>query len=281
MQLFGLAEHDSCSSRIGSSYLAEPERRESRMRQIVDKIGTILSLFSFERTELGVTELSAELSWPKSTVSEILASLVGQGFVERTPRGRFRLGWRFFELNQVLLEATPLVRESRRAMQELVERHGESSHMMVLERHQAVIVEKVQASLATQILMSRVGLRQPAHGSACGKMLLALRPWHEVRCVFDNVELKPFTPATITDLDVLERELAAIRERGIAYDREEIVPGLTCVAAPIRTEEGKAIAAMSVSIPSYRFADGEAGYVEMIRGAALRVSRKLGYIENI
>lgn len=251
------------------------------MRQIVDKIGTILSLFSFERTELGVTELSAELSWPKSTVSEILASLVGQGFVERTPRGRFRLGWRFFELNQVLLEATPLVRESRRAMQELVERHGESSHMMVLERHQAVIVEKVQASLATQILMSRVGLRQPAHGSACGKMLLALRPWNEVRIVFDNVELKPFTPATITDLDVLERELAAIRERGIAYDREEIVPGLTCVAAPIRNEEGKAIAAMSVSIPSYRFADSEAAYVDMIRGAALRVSRKLGYIENI
>lgn len=250
------------------------------MRQIVDKIGTILSLFSFDRTELGVTELSTELSWPKSTVSEILSSLAGQGLVERTPRGRFRLGWRFFELNQMLLEATPMVREGRRAMQELVERHGESSHLMVLERQHAVIVEKVQASLATQILMSRVGLRQPAHCSACGKMLLALRPWDEVLRLFDNIELKPFTPATITELPVLQRELAAIRERDFAFDREEIVPGLTCVAAPIRNEEGKAIAAMSVSIPTYRFADGEAGYVEMIRGAALRVSRKLGFIDG-
>jgi DNA-binding IclR family transcriptional regulator len=98
--------------------------------------------------------------------------------------------------------------------------------------------------------------------------------------LFDNIELKPFTPATITELPVLQRELAAIRERDFAFDREEIVPGLTCVAAPIRNEEGKAIAAMSVSIPTYRFADGEAGYVEMIRGAALRVSRKLGFIDG-
>lgn len=250
------------------------------MRQIVDKIGTILSLYSFERPELGVTELSGELSWPKSTVSEILASLAAQGFVERTPRGRFRLGWRFFELNQLLLESTPLVREGRRAMQELVERHGESSHLMVLERHQAVIVEKVQASLAMQILMSRVGLRLPAHCSACGKLLLAMRPWEEVRNVFDNVELKPFTPATITDLDRLESELAAIREAGIAYDREEIVPGLTCVAAPIRSDEGKPIAGISVSIPTYRFAGGEQGYVDMVRSAALRVSRSLGFVDH-
>lgn len=250
------------------------------MRQLVDKIGTILSLFSFERSELGVSELSAELSWPKSTVSEILASLVRQGLVERTPRGRFRLGWRLFELNQVLLESTPLVRESRRAMQELVERHGESSHLMVLDRHEAVIVEKVQASLATQILMSRVGLRLPAHCSACGKLLLALLPWDEVRRVFAMVELKPFTPATLTDLGGLERELAEIRERGVAYDREEIVPGLSCVAAPIRNDEGKPIAAISVSIPSYRFAGGEPGYIDMVRGAALRVSHKLGYVET-
>ncbi|MBN9425431.1 MAG: IclR family transcriptional regulator [Burkholderiales bacterium] len=247
------------------------------MRQIVDKIGAILSRYSFERSEWGVTELAIELAWPKSTVSEILSSLAAQGFVERTPRGRFRLGWRFFELNQVLLESTPLVRESRRVMQELVERHGESSHLMVLERHQAVIVEKVQASLAMQILMSRVGLRLPAHCSACGKMLLACRPWDEVRIMFDNVELVPFTPNTLTTLDALERELDQIRRADLAFDREEIVPGLTCLAAPVRNDEGKVIASISVSIPTYRFAGGEAGFADMVRNAALRISRRLGF----
>ena len=247
------------------------------MRQIVDRIGAILSLYSFERPEWGVSEVAARLSLAKSTVSELLSSLSAQGFVERTTRGRYRLGWRLFELNHVLLESTPLVRESRRAMQELVERHGESSHMMVLERHQAVIVEKVQATLATQILMSRVGLRLPAHCSACGKLLLAQRPWAEVEQVFDDVELVRFTPATITDLTALSAELDAIRLRGLAFDREEIVPGLSCIAAPIRDDTGEVIAAISLSVPTYRFTGDEAGYARMIAGTAGRISQRLGF----
>jgi DNA-binding IclR family transcriptional regulator len=108
-------------------------------------------------------------------------------------------------------------------------------------------------------------------------MLLALQPWESVRDMFDQFELKPFTPATITDLQALERELDRIRQQDLAFDHEEIVPGLTCVAAPIRNEEGRPIAAMSISIPSYRFTDDAAAYVDMIRGAACRVSGRLGY----
>ena len=249
------------------------------MRQIVDRIGAILSLYSFERPEWGVSEIAARLSLAKSTVSELLASLSHQGVVERTPRGRYRLGWRIFELNHVLLESTPLVRESRRAMQELVERHGESSHLMVLERNEAVIVEKVQATLATQILMSRVGLRLPAHCSACGKLLLAYRPWSEVERSFDQVELVRFTPATIADLGRLRVELDEARSRGVAFDREEIVPGLSCVAAPIRDETGDVIAAISLSVPTYRFKGEEEGYVQMIAAVAQRISRRLGYTQ--
>lgn len=250
------------------------------MRQIVDRVGAILSLYSFERPEWGVSEVAAALSLAKSTVSELLASLASQGIVERTPKARYRLGWRLFELNHVLLESTPLVRESRRAMQELVERHGESSHLMVLERNEAVIVEKVQATLATQILMSRVGLRLPAHCSACGKLLLASRAWPEVERMFDQVELKRLTPATIGDLPSLREELARIRERGLAFDREEIVPGLSCIAAPIRDERGAVIAGISLSVPTYRFEGEEDQYARMIAATALRISRRLGFNDD-
>lgn len=250
------------------------------MRQIVHRVGAILSLYSFERPEWGVSEIATTLALAKSTVSELLASLAAQGVVERTRKGRYRLGWRLFELNQVLLESTPLVRESRRAMQELVERHGESSHLMVLERNEAVIVEKVQATLATQILMSRVGLRLPAHCSACGKLLLAYRPWLDVARMFDDAELQRMTPATIGDLPSLRAELARVRERGLAFDREEIVPGLSCIAAPIRDDRGDVIAGISLSVPTYRFEGEEDHYARMIATTALRISRRLGYTDD-
>ncbi|HPU51096.1 MAG TPA: IclR family transcriptional regulator [Burkholderiaceae bacterium] len=247
------------------------------MRQIVDRIGSILALYSFEQPEWGVSAIGVRLGLPKSSVSELLSSLAAQGFVERTPRGRYRLGWRLFELNHVLLESKPLVREARRAMQELVERHGESSHLMVLDRHQAVIVEKVQATLATQILMSRVGLRLPAHCSACGKLLLAWRPWTEVSQMFEQIELIRFTPATLTDLEALERELKTIRHAGVAFDHEEIVPGLSCVAAPVRDATGEPVAGISLSVPTYRFIGGEDAYVRLIANTAWRISCRLGY----
>lgn len=249
------------------------------MRQIVDRVGSILSLFSFDCPEWGVGEVASRLALAKSTVSELLSSLASQGFVERTRRGRYRLGWRLFALNQVLLESTPLVRESRREMQEIVERHGESSHLMVLERDRAVIVERMQASVAAHLLMYRVGLRIPAHCSACGKVLLASRPWSEVERMFGEVELVKLTPSTIGDPAALRNELVRVRERGLAYDREEIVPGLSCVAAPIRDDAGRIIAAISVSVPTYRFLGEEAAFERLISDAGRRISRRLGYDE--
>ena len=248
------------------------------MRQIIDRLGALLALYSFDRPEWGVTEAGARLGLAKSTVSELFASLADHGFVERTSRGRYRLGWRLFELNHVLLASKPLVREARVAMQELVERHGESSHLMVLDRDQAVIVEKVEATLATQILMSRAGLRLPAHSSACGKLLLALQPWAEVRRMFDQSELKRFTPATITRLPDLAEELARIREDGVAVDREEFFPGLSCVAAPVFDDTGIAVAGISLTVPTYRFEATEADLVRLIARTARRVSQRLGHV---
>lgn len=245
------------------------------MRQIVDKIGAILGLYSFERPEWGVGELAQALAAPKSTVSEILSSLATQGLVERTAHGRYRLGWRCFGLNEVLLQTNPLVRESRREMEELVERYGESSHLMVLDRHEAVIVERVRATVAMQILMSRVGLRLPVHSSACGKVLLAWQPWEDVIAMFGDVELKSFTPSTIRSLPQLADELQATRERGVAYDRDEMVEGLSCIAAPVFGAGGKVAAAISMSIPSYRFAEEQRAFEQRIGVAAQRITRRL------
>jgi DNA-binding IclR family transcriptional regulator len=55
------------------------------------------------------------------------------------------------------------------------------------------------------------------------------------------------------------------------------VVGLSCVAAPLHSEAGDVIAAISLSVPTYRFMGEEDGYVRMITGAARRISRRLGY----
>jgi DNA-binding IclR family transcriptional regulator len=125
--------------------------------------------------------------------------------------------------------------------------------------------------------MSRAGLRLPAHCSACGKLLLAWQPWSEVRRMFESVELKRFTPATITRLSDLSDELERIRQAGVAVDREEFFPGLSCVAAPVFDDSGAAVAGISLTVPTYRFEATEADLLRLIARTARRVSQRLGH----
>ena len=86
-----------------------------------------------------------------------------------------------------------------------------------------------------------------------------------------------FTPNTITDLDKLAEELEQVRHRGFAYDHEEVALGLCCVAAPIQDVDGKVIAAISLSVPAYRFYPQQDNYTSIILKTATRISEKLGY----
>jgi len=243
----------------------------------VSKAGKVLNLFSFQQPEWGVSEVARTLTIAKSTASDIMASLADQGLLSRMSGGRYQLGWRLFELSQILLDNTNFCVEARKVMQEMVERWGETTHLAVLEGMHVVYVEKLQATPAVQILLSRVGGQLPAHCSGVGKVLLAYKDWHKVIVLLGDQEMVAFTPNAITTLDVLESRLEHVRKCGYAYDHEEVVLGLCCVAAPIRDIDGKVIAAMSMSVPAYRFYPQQDNYTMIILNAAQHVSEQIGY----
>ena len=108
-------------------------------------------------------------------------------------------------------------------------------------------------------------------------MLLAHRPWHEVTTLLEEQDLKPFTLHTITSLDRLAEELEQARRQGYAYDHEEVAAGLCCVAAPTHDLTGHVLAAMSISVPAYRFYPKQDTYTTVILKATERISEALGY----
>lgn len=247
------------------------------MLNTLAKAGKVLNLFTVSQPEWGISEVARQLEYPKATVSEIMSSLGQQGILSRTRRGKYRLGWRLFELSQALLDTSDFCIEARRAMQELVERWGETTHLCVLEGTQVLYVEKLQATPAVQILLSRVGARLPAHCNAAGKTLLAYLHRYNLDQLYHGQELTGYTPHTITDLRALAAELEQICQQGYAYDREEISSGLCCVAAPIRDYSGEVIAAISLSLPSQRFYPQQVNYTEIIVKTAQQISKKIGY----
>jgi IclR family acetate operon transcriptional repressor len=76
----------------------------------------------------------------------------------------------------------------------------------------------------------------------------------------------------------MEAELQAVRERGYARTLEEQEIGLVAVAAPIRALDGRVIAALAVSGPTFRLHEATIpGVAERLLAAAAEISERNGY----
>src|SRR4029079_11868476 len=113
-----------------------------------------------------------------------------------------------------------------------------------------VYLEKIGDRMMAAI-PTRVGGRAPAHCAAVGKAMLAYREDDASADVVDLATRK--TRYSISTPAQLLTELTNVRNRGIAFDREESVPGFGCVAASIGAP-GEAVAAVSVCGPINRMA---------------------------
>jgi IclR family acetate operon transcriptional repressor len=119
-----------------------------------------------------------------------------------------------------------------------------------------------------------VGSSVPVHATASGKLFLAFAP-EALAPAAD--ELERFTPRTPADAAALAREVAQARKRGWAANREEWIPGLSVLAAPVRVAGGTrlaAVVAVAASAPRMR-ALGEAEVAKRTLAAAARIAARL------
>jgi IclR family KDG regulon transcriptional repressor len=223
------------------------------MLRTVSKIGPVLDLFTVERSEWGVSEVAETLGSPTSSVHALLSSLADVGLLACTPQGRYRLGWRVLALAETLRATVDLRAVALPVLRELNERFHETVHLAVLDRGQALYVEKLEGTRQVRVAGVRAGTRLLAHSSGVGKVLLADRTEGEVRHILALDGVRKYTTATVTGMDDILRELADVRRQGYAYDWEQMIPDCCCVAAPVHDANGRVAAAVSVTVPSYRF----------------------------
>jgi IclR family acetate operon transcriptional repressor len=126
-----------------------------------------------------------------------------------------------------------------------------------------------------------IGRRAVAHCTALGKVLLASRPWAEVRALIRQYGWRPYTPHSIRNFQQLQEELEKVNKEGYAVDREERRLGVRCVAAPIRDRGGTVIAAVSASSTADRLnKELIAGVLPSVIDTAHRISFRLGHQVN-
>ena len=220
--------------------------RQERCIQSVVKAMALLDCLAAHRRPMALGELAAALGAPKASVHGLLASLRQNGTVEQSPAdGKYRLGIRLFEYGCVVSSSWDVVGCSREPMRHIALESGDSSVLSTLEGDSALTIEAVAAAGSFRVV-SETGDRMPLHCTAQGKLLTASLPAGERRSLLQRLRFPAYTPHTITAPEALERELAAIRERGYATEDGEYRIGLRGVSAPIRDVTGRVCAAIGI-----------------------------------
>ena len=223
--------------------------------------------------ELGTNEIARRTKMAPSTVSRQLGTLAASGLVERVPTsGRYRLGIRLVHLANAVLARLDTRDVARPHLIALVDATGETATLSVPGDEDAITVDFVPGAHQIQPV-SRLGRPSVAHATSAGKVMLA----------FSGRELpegpfRAYTPRTITDSQVLAKEIEGVREHGYAEAAGEREPGLTAIAAPIRSSRGELEAIVALQGPSSRFdvAAVEAA-VPLLLERAGTISRELGW----
>lgn len=244
----------------------------------IDRALVILQYFLRTEEPLSVTQLSKALGIHKSTVSRTIDTLEGRGFLtKQEDTGKYWLGMQVYSLGMLYREKDRFQEVAYPYAKALAIECNASVHMTTFPQTRApypehVILEKITLPQTVDVA-PHTGAIRPAYCSASGKCLLAFSD--EYRTPYEGCKLKKFTEYTITDWPKLLTELDKIRRDGYAVERQEVEPGMTCIAAPIFAGT-KIVAAISVSGPISRITeDVEPTYTEAVKKAAHDITQAL------
>jgi DNA-binding IclR family transcriptional regulator len=250
------------------------------MLESADRVLRVLELFSSGDRNLNLSEIAARMSLPKSSVHRLLATLLAHEFIERdASTRRYRLGIKVFEVGSLVIHERGLHSAAHPIVEELAVNTGETCHLAVLSGTDAVYVYKIDGP-STIIMSSRVGGRAPSYSTSIGKVLVA---WAGEE-IFQQVVkggFHAYTRNTIRKASLLAAELEVVRREGYALDREELQPGLCCIAAPVRDHSGSVVAALGLAGPSNRLTESRLQELAIpVTRAAEAISRNLGYVRR-
>jgi len=251
----------------------------SRSVPSVNRALDVLELF-IDRPSLSAPEITQLLGLPRTTVHELLTTLVERGYLDAIAGAptRYRLGMRTFQLGSQFADRLDLVREGQEVAAQVAQACDETVHVAVLEGTDVVYIAKVDSTHPVR-MVSAVGRRLPAHCTAVGKMLLSGLSAEALDARFTpGTTLVVMTPNSISSPSKLRAHLREVAEQGIAHDDCESNEAVHCVAAAAYDHTGRMAAGMSISVPIIRW-NAERGreLAALVRSGAADLSSRLGH----
>lgn len=212
---------------------------------------------------MGVRELAAETGMSTTVTHRMLSTLAELGYATQDAEsGKYLLSYRIAALGNQVQEQNTLVRLAHPYLKALSDRCRETVHLVERAGTNIRYIDKVTPAANMFATGSYIGLEFPLAGTAVGKAILAQLSLQEVKEIWEDSQIVPYTPYTITSLEALEGELEVCRKTGFAYDREEREMGLMCIGICVKDYRGRGNYGISISAPVVRMQEERLGEIQ-------------------
>lgn len=224
-------------------------------KNIVKSVGkafAVLQAFGPDACEMVLADIARAAKVDNATAFRLLNTLVMLGYVERVQdTRRFRLTFKCLDLGFNAIARSDLRSLARPFLRTIISDRLEAASIGVLDGHEVVYIERIQAGLERLAVDIRVGNRVPAYSSAIGRAILSSMPLQDQRRILETSPPRRLTDQTLVDVDAILQQVSQAKAAGYAISDQETVTGLRVLAAPITDIDGVPIAAISAAAPAF------------------------------
>ena len=217
------------------------------------RLFALLEVIAQKNQYFSLQSLVDELGLPKPTLHRMLQQLEGAGMIQRDGDGRqYSTGQRLRRMAENLLLNDTVHGARHAVLRQLVEEGGESCNITTCSGDEVLYLDRVETVAPLRFYL-HPGSRVPVHCSASGKLFLAQMTPSQRRRLLAQASLSQYTNKTLTTVEQMEAEIERVRRDGYAFDDEEFLPGLFCVAVLVPAADGsKSNMAVAIQAPIMR-----------------------------
>lgn len=244
--------------------------------QSVSRALAVLECFSPDETSLSVAQIAKYTGLNKSTCHRLIATMEDEGWITRAGRGTYRLTLRMLRVGAAALGGQDIRNDAHPILTRLVADFGDTGYLMVPDGVRAVCLDKVEGAFPVQVNFVQVGSSLPLNAGAAPLAILAWRD--DLLDELTSGGLPSFTASTTVEEAELRERLAETRRLGYSLSRDDVIPLVAAVGAPVRDNTGTVVAALSLGGLAERFEGSRVIEVcDAVVQAARDLSDRLGH----
>lgn len=236
----------------------------------------ILELISNESKGLTLSEIAIHLDIPITSVSDIIKALLDKEMIEIIDERSkvYGIGVKAYFIGNAFISNSSIIDKAKDIIEQLGTQLNKTVFLGKEVNERITYVYKFEPK-DTLISTCAIGSRTNIHCTSLGKALMAYD--EDLMKKVLSKELSSKTEYTITDPEVLKKDIEKVKVKGYAVDNREQSSHLICIGAPVFDDKSKVIAALSISGLYSEDIDIEYNG-NLVKKSALAISRKLGYI---